>query len=110
MNTFQIAENLAEILGQKTGSVLGATKDFTMTAEEQRAAFGGYIFGKRRLVINGEDETVTAKRMVCFGSDWEWITYKWSEIENLVSETKLAKARKAAYMEARASKKYPNLF
>ena len=64
------AANLALFLLEKTGTVLGRWVG-KMTAAEQRALFGKFV-GKGRIVINGEEETVSNLVTVCFGQDYDY--------------------------------------
>lgn len=63
------AANLAMYLTEKTGSCLGIWKG-RLTSAEQRALFGRFI-GKGTIVINGADETIRNRVVVCFGLDFD---------------------------------------
>lgn len=63
------AANLALFLVEKTGSVLKTWKG-KLTAAEQRNLFGRNI-GKGTIVINGEEETIANRVVVCFGHDYD---------------------------------------
>lgn len=62
------AANLAFFLLERTGSIYGIWRS-RMTAKEQRDLFGRFI-GKGKIIINGEDETITNRVKVCFGLDY----------------------------------------
>ena len=64
------AATLAIFLVEKTGSCLN-TWTGKMTAAEQRDLFGRYI-GKGEIVIDGTDEIVANRVVVCFGLDWDY--------------------------------------
>ena len=71
------ATNLAFFLLENTGSVLGRWVG-RMTAKEQRAMFGRYI-GKGRIVVDGEQETISNLVTVAFGQDYDYRnTTKWA--------------------------------
>jgi hypothetical protein len=64
------AANLALFLLEKTGTVFGRWVG-KLTATEQRALFGRCI-GKGRIVIDGEEETISNLVSVCFGRDYDY--------------------------------------
>jgi len=64
------AANLAIFLTERTGSCLGVWEG-RLTATEQRALFGRYI-GRGTIVIDGPDEIVANRVVVCFGRDWDY--------------------------------------
>lgn len=73
------AANLALFLLEKTGTVFGRYVG-KMTAAEQRALFGR-VLGKGRIVIDGEEETISNLVSVCFGQDYDYRNVtKWSAL------------------------------
>jgi hypothetical protein len=84
MKKFEIAQNLAFFLLEKTGSVCGKFKG-TMKAADQRKLFGMFL-GKGMIVIDGANETIQHIVKVCFGQDYD-VTFdrKWNNI-NLTSK------------------------
>jgi hypothetical protein len=76
----EIIGALALFLLEKTGSIFGEF-DGRLTADEQRRHFDCVPFGKCRMCISGEDETVTVSRKVCFGQDFELTRKTWAEME-----------------------------
>lgn len=79
MNKFTAAENMAQFLMDKVGSVLGVWRG-RMTAADQRALFGRFL-GKGKITIDGGNETLIHTVKVCFGLDWD-DTYResWSAL------------------------------
>lgn len=63
-----IVERLAFFLLEKTGSVCGKWTG-RMLSTEQKAIFGRNLCGKREIEIDGQRETIKAKKRVCFGTD-----------------------------------------
>jgi len=74
--------NLAVFLTEKTGSCFG-TWDGRMTADQQRALFGANLFGKKRIIISGQDEMITTVHKVCFGTDYEANSYSWRKVAGI---------------------------
>ena len=73
------AANLALFLLTKTNSIFGRFVG-KLTAAEQRALFGRVI-GKGRIVIDGEEETISNLVSVCFGQDYDYRNVtKWSAL------------------------------
>jgi len=71
------AANLALFLQEQTNSIFGRWVG-KLTAAEQRALFGRFL-GKGRIVIDGEEETVSNLVTVCFGQDYDYRNVtKWS--------------------------------
>lgn len=71
------AAQLALFLLEKTGSIWGLWRG-KMTAAEQRALFGRFI-GKGDIRINGTEETISMRRKVCFGLDYEEVNVtRWA--------------------------------
>lgn len=68
-NNADIPANLALLLLDKTGTVLGRHQA-RMTAAEQRALFGRVI-GRGTIIIDGDNETVTNRVKVAFGMDYD---------------------------------------
>lgn len=73
------AANLALFLQERTGSIFGRWVG-KLTADEQRALYGRSI-GRGRIVIDGQEETISNLVSVCFGQDYDYrnIT-KWSAL------------------------------
>lgn len=63
------AANLAIFLLTNAGSIYG-TFSGSLPAKTQRELFGRFL-GKGRITINGERETISHTRKVCFGTDYE---------------------------------------
>ena len=73
------AANLSLFLLEKTNSIFCRFVG-KMTATEQRALFGRYI-GKGRIVIDGEEETISNLVTVGFGQDYDYRNVtKWSAL------------------------------
>ena len=73
------AANLALFLQENTNSIFGRFVG-KMTSAEQRALFGRYI-GKGRIVIDGENETISNLVTVGFGQDYDYRNVtKWSQL------------------------------
>lgn len=73
------AAQLALFLLAQTGSIWGRYRA-PMPAKQQRALFGRFL-GKGNIIIDGTDESVSMKRRVCFGTDWEEVGYtKWGAL------------------------------
>jgi hypothetical protein len=78
-NTMDYAAILALFLLAKTGSVLGRWVG-RLTANEQRELFGRAM-GKGRIVVDGEEETISNLVSVCFGQDYDYRNLtKWSAL------------------------------
>ena len=69
MNKFQLAQDIAFFLLERTGSVCGQWKG-KLTAKEQRELFCVF-FGKGTLYIDGTKETVEHVVTVGFGQDYD---------------------------------------
>ena len=78
MNTTDRAATLANFLGTATGTVFGVWEG-KMPAVEQRRLFGTF-FGKGRITINGETETVSHTVRVCFGTDYNTTSTAWRNL------------------------------
>jgi len=75
----EYAANIALFLQEKTNSIFGRFVG-RMTANEQRAMFGRVI-GRGRIVIDGEDETISNLVSVCFGQDYDYRNVtKWAAL------------------------------
>jgi hypothetical protein len=74
-----IVERLAFFLLEKTGSVCGKWTGH-MPSAEQEAIFGRNLCGKREIEIDGQRETIKAKKAVCFGTDCEIKEWTWREV------------------------------
>ena len=76
MNKYDIAANLAI-----------EKKDYwagRMSAKEQRAIFGAYIFGKKRLSINCDNQgTVEVRWKVAFGQDGHTVMVSFERAADL---------------------------
>lgn len=75
------ASALAGFLLAETGSVLGVWVG-RMSYREQRMLLGR-VLGKGVIRINGSTERVTHTRKVCFGTDAETVTVKWSDLSSV---------------------------
>ena len=75
------ASALAGFLLTETGSVLGAWAG-RMPYSEQRMLLG-QVLGKGVIRINGSTERVTHTRKVCFGTDHETVSVKWSDLSSV---------------------------
>jgi hypothetical protein len=80
MTDHEIVGALALFLLEKSGSIFGSF-DGRVTADEQRRHFGCVPFGKCRVRLCGDPETVTVSRKVCFGTDFEATQKTWAEME-----------------------------
>ncbi len=80
----EIVGALALFLLEKTGSIFG---DFQgrITADEQRKHFGCAPFGKCRVMISGDPETVRVSRKVAFGQDFEATEKSWLQMEQEIN-------------------------
>lgn len=76
------AANLAFFLLENAGSIFGHWKGHIL-ADDQRKLFGQFL-GKGSIVIDGDKETITHIKKVCFGLDWD-VTFSsgWDKL-NLV--------------------------
>lgn len=78
-DTFDAAGNLALFLTVNTGSCYGRWSG-RMRAADQRALLGSFRFGKRHLCVDGAEETVRARRQVCFGTDFDIEITNWRDL------------------------------
>lgn len=76
----EIVGALALFLLTKTGSIFGKFEG-RLSSSEQRNFFGCVPFGKCRVLIDGEKETVETWRKVAFGKDFEGDKVSWFEME-----------------------------
>ena len=61
---------LAQFVQACTGSVCGKVER-RMTAKDQRALFG-QVIGRGTIVVDGANETVSNRVIVCFGQDYDY--------------------------------------
>lgn len=71
-----VSGNLACFLTVNTGSCFGKWNG-RISAKDQRAIFGRVLLGKRKVYIDGSNETVVVARKVAFGGDWDYETFNW---------------------------------
>lgn len=63
-------------------------KPFRLNAADQKALLGHPVFGKRAIVVDGQENTVTSVISVCFGTDFERAVYPADVIQLAIDHKK----------------------